>query len=117
MDCSLPGASARGVLQTRILEWVSMPSSRGIVPTQASNLHLLGHGWLSLGPSGAFSVLCLLSPDEMLPVRSQPCQQKRTEWPLGPAELLRGLEVSWGVGGAPSVFGKEKEVKRLSFAL
>ena len=29
MDCSLPGASARGILQTRILEWVAMPSARG----------------------------------------------------------------------------------------
>ena len=29
MDCSLPGSSAPGVLQTRILEWVAMPSSRG----------------------------------------------------------------------------------------
>ena len=29
MDCSLPGTSAHGVLQARILEWVAMPSSRG----------------------------------------------------------------------------------------
>ena len=29
MDCSLPGSSVRGILQTRILEWVPMPSSRG----------------------------------------------------------------------------------------
>ena len=29
MDCSPPGDSVRGVLQTRILEWVDMPSSRG----------------------------------------------------------------------------------------
>ena len=28
MDCSLPGSSARGILQARILEWVSMPFSR-----------------------------------------------------------------------------------------
>ena len=27
-----------GILQARILEWVAMPSSRGIFPTQASNL-------------------------------------------------------------------------------
>ena len=27
-DCSLPGPSDRGILQTRILEWVVMPSSR-----------------------------------------------------------------------------------------
>ena len=29
MDCSLPRASVHGILQTRILEWVAMPSSRG----------------------------------------------------------------------------------------
>ena len=29
MDCSLPGSSAHGMLQARILEWVAMPSSRG----------------------------------------------------------------------------------------
>ena len=28
MDCSLPGPSAYGILQARILEWVAMPSSR-----------------------------------------------------------------------------------------
>ena len=29
MDCSPPGSSVHGVLQARILQWVSMPSSRG----------------------------------------------------------------------------------------
>ena len=29
MDCKLPGYSFHGILQTRILEWVAMPSSRG----------------------------------------------------------------------------------------
>ena len=29
MDCSPPGSSAHGILQARILEWVTMPSSRG----------------------------------------------------------------------------------------
>ena len=28
-DCSLPGSSVHGILQTRILEWAAMPSSRG----------------------------------------------------------------------------------------
>ena len=28
MDCSLPGFSVHGILQARILEWVSMPSYR-----------------------------------------------------------------------------------------
>ena len=29
MDCSLPGSSVHGILQSRILEWVDMPISRG----------------------------------------------------------------------------------------
>ena len=57
---------------------------------------------------GAFPVLVV---SHLLPVWSQPCRQKRTEQPLGPAELPRGLEESWG---APSVFGREKGVKRIS---
>ena len=40
MDCSLPGPSVHGILQARILEWVAMPSSRGIFPTQGSILGL-----------------------------------------------------------------------------
>ena len=37
MDYSPPGSSVHGTLQARILEWVAMPSSRGIFPTQGSN--------------------------------------------------------------------------------
>ena len=32
MDGSLPVSSVSGILQTRILEWVAMPSSRGSYP-------------------------------------------------------------------------------------
>ena len=32
MDCSLPGSSAHGILQARILEWVAMPFSKGSFP-------------------------------------------------------------------------------------
>lgn len=91
-------------------------SPGGIIPTQASNLHLLGHGWLSLGPSGVhfqFSVFCHL----VISRRSQPCSQQHTEGPLGPAELPRSLEVRVGGSGGSSV-GREKWVKRISpFAL
>ena len=30
MDCSPPGSSVHGISQARILEWVVMPSSRGL---------------------------------------------------------------------------------------
>ena len=32
MDCSPPDSSVHGILQARILEWVTMPSSRGSLP-------------------------------------------------------------------------------------
>ena len=38
--CNLPGSSGHGIFQARILEWVAIPSSRGIFPNQESNLHL-----------------------------------------------------------------------------
>ena len=31
-DCSPPGSSVHGILQVRILEWVAVPSSRGLSP-------------------------------------------------------------------------------------
>ena len=37
MDCSRPDSSVYGILQVRILEWVSISSSRGIFPTQGLN--------------------------------------------------------------------------------
>ena len=38
-DCGPSGFSIHGILQAKILEWVSIPFSR-IFPTQGSNLHL-----------------------------------------------------------------------------
>ena len=41
MYCSLPGSSVHGILQTRILEWVAIPSSRGSSRHRDSNPSLL----------------------------------------------------------------------------
>ena len=41
MDCSPPGSSVYGILQTRILEWIAIPFSKGIFLTQGLNLGLL----------------------------------------------------------------------------
>ena len=41
VDCSLPGSSVHEILQTRIMELVAMPSSRGSFLTQGSNPCLL----------------------------------------------------------------------------
>ena len=40
MDCSLPGSTNRGVLQTRVLEWSSCPPS-GDLPNPGIEPHLL----------------------------------------------------------------------------
>ena len=37
MNCSLPGCSVPGILQARVLEWVAVPFSRGLFPTQGLN--------------------------------------------------------------------------------
>ena len=36
--CNLPGFSVHGLFQARILEWIAISFSRGIYPTQGSNL-------------------------------------------------------------------------------
>ena len=41
MDCSPPGSSVREILQARILEWVSMPSSRGSSQPRDQTLSLM----------------------------------------------------------------------------
>ena len=40
-DCSPPGSLVHGIFQARILEWVSLPFSKGVFPTQISNPGLL----------------------------------------------------------------------------
>ena len=73
IDCSPPGSSAHGILQARILELVTMPSSRGIFLSQELNPHLLSFlHWqaesLSLGPPGkplAFPGIDLLQSNHM----------------------------------------------------
>ena len=37
MDCSPPDFYVHGILQARILEWVAIPFSRGVSPTQGLN--------------------------------------------------------------------------------
>ena len=52
MDCSLQGSSVHGIFQVRILEWVSISSSRGssllqgILPTQRLNPGILHCRWI-----------------------------------------------------------------------
>ena len=38
MDCSLPGSSVHGILQTRILKWIALPSSGDLPDPGIGNL-------------------------------------------------------------------------------
>ena len=95
IDCSPPGSSVHGILWARVLEWVVIPFSRGIFPTQGLDLGLphcrrilyhLSHQGNPLGRSFSrliFSPLSLLSPlpDENHPhsffCRFRPCGSRR----------------------------------------
>ena len=56
MDCIVPG-----ILQARILEWVTFPFSRGIFPTQGSNPGLPHCRWILYQLSYQVSPLTILS--------------------------------------------------------
>ena len=47
MDCSLPDSSVHGILHTRILEWVAMPSSRG--SSQPRDRTLVSYSFCTVG--------------------------------------------------------------------
>ena len=67
IDCSLPGSSVHGILQARILEWVTMPFSRGIFLTEGWKPRLLPllhwqaglYHWHHLGHLSAYQMLAL----------------------------------------------------------
>ena len=55
MDCNPPGSSVHGILQARMLEWVAMPSSRGlpnpgIKPTSLTSPALAGRFFTTSTP-------------------------------------------------------------------
>ena len=65
MDCSLPGSSIHGILQTRIPEWVAMPSSRGsswpflIEPANLVSPALTGRFFTTEPPGKQDSNMCI----------------------------------------------------------
>ena len=87
MDCSPPGSSVHGILQTRILEWNAMPCCRrssvsGIKPESLCLLHWQV-GSLILVPPGNS-----LAPD-LVNVR---------DWPGGQVENSGGQDSDRGLG-------------------
>ena len=92
MGCSPPGSSVHGILQARILEWVAMPSSRGIFPSQGSNPHLL----------------CLLLAGESFTINTTwegRSPKSKSWWVRAPSETSRECPCSplWELLRAPGV--------------
>ena len=53
MDCSLPGSSVLGIFQTRILEWVAIPFSRGTSqPEDQTHASCTAGRFFTIGPPG-----------------------------------------------------------------
>ena len=53
MDCGLPGSCVLGILQARVLEWVSMPSSRGSSqPRDRTQISLIEGRFFTSEPPG-----------------------------------------------------------------
>ena len=74
MDYSPPGSSIHGILEAGILEWIAMPFSRGIFPTQVLNPGLPNYRQIlyCLSFQGSpWGYLCQLSgykPSKLLPL-------------------------------------------------
>ena len=82
MDWSLPGSSVHGILQARIMEWVSMPSSRGSFEprdwTCISYIFCIGrrvlyHYYYLGSPSSMLRTICWFRQEKSFP--SVECQQ------------------------------------------
>ena len=63
MDCGPPGSSVHGILQSRILEWIAMPSSRGSSWSRSqTQVSCLPHWQASYLPPGTSQGCHLGSP-------------------------------------------------------
>ena len=60
MNCSPPGFSVHGILQTRILEWVAISFSRGSSqPTDWSQVSCIVGGFFTTAPHGEPTCVCV----------------------------------------------------------
>ena len=107
VDCSPPSSFVHRILQAGILEWVAIIYSRGIFPTQGSNLSLLylPHCQVSslpLAPPGNYN------SDRKLIQESWPFFSK---WKINRKYLL--LLLSETIETTVEGFSKHSRVKRL----
>ena len=98
MDCSLPGFSVHGILQARILEWVTISFSRGSSQHRGSNPGLL-HWRQTLSP---------LSHGPKNEPRFKPHSTTKELSDSGPLTQTLWISVSSLVQWGTKMFGKVK---------
>ena len=67
MDCSLPGSSAHGLFQARVLQWLAISFSRDLLnPEIETRSPELAGSFFSSAPPGKplFCIMCVLTGDE-----------------------------------------------------
>ena len=107
MDCSQPGSSVCGILQARILEWVSKPSSRGSsrprnqTPVSCIDRQILHHyhhlGSLTPGPRPHVDSLVAWSVKNLLAMQETPVQFLGWEDPLVKEMATHSSIIAWRI--------------------
>ena len=69
MDCGLPGSSAHGIIQARILEWVVVPSSKGS-SRPGDRIHVSYIGFFTTDRPGNTNVISIPIFLPLSPLRS-----------------------------------------------
>ena len=93
-----PPDSVHRILQTRILEWVAVPSSKGSSWAQGSNVHLLHllnwqAGSLPLSHLGSLSVILQGAKWQRTCTKGNECQVKNKEFISGGLDRMKLLTV------------------------
>ena len=80
MDGSPPGCSVHGILQTRILEWVAMPSSRGSSQTRdQTQVSCTADGFFTIWATSDPTLIFLRLPKKIHMGKSNPIIQMEME--------------------------------------
>ena len=123
VDRSLPGSSVRGISQARILEWVTLTSSRGSSQprdrTCASYISCIGSGFFTTSTIWEAMLLMNNSWEFMGRLEEQACGEKKSEWivpsstiwPSKPEDAERGTNLQHASLTLPA----EDQVPILSF--
>ena len=103
MDCSPPGSSPHGMLQARMLEWASLPSSRGSSPprdrTWVSCGYCIAARFFAANPPGKPKKMISFTKSHLTELLLQLPQMRGNKH-----ELLSTTVVAWLLGTQPHCY-------------